>query len=238
MDNKFIIIVTQYNAVEYIKLCLDSIVSQTYKNYEVVVVDDCSTDGTLDIIRTYPFHVISHPKNICCSAINTIEAIRLVSPKDDDIIVLVSGDDYLADEHVLDYLNKAYQDDVLMTYGQFEPLSKGYSNFCKPIDDIRGYRHSGEWLASHLITFKKKLWDLIDDDDLRREDGDYGHCSFDVAILYPMLEMCGDKYHKFIDRVLYIYNDMNPSCIYKILPKENLKEAEYFRNKTPYNELL
>lgn len=237
MDNKFIIIVSQYNAVDYIKQCLDSIMNQDYKNYEVVVVDDCSTDGTLDIVFKYPFHIVSHGRRMCSGALNTVGALSVIPIKENDIIVLLSGDDYLSDNGVLSYLNKVYQENILMTYGQYEPISGGYHNFCKPIKDIKGYRHSGLWLASHLITFKKKLWDLIDDNDLRAEDGEYGHYAFDVSILYPMIEMCGHKYHRFIDRVLYIYNDMNPTCAYKIFPKQNLNEADYFRNKRPYEEL-
>jgi glycosyltransferase involved in cell wall biosynthesis len=207
-----------------------------YANYDVVVVDDCSTDGTIEIINEYPFHLICHAKRMCSGAINTIEALNLIPIHSDDIIVLVSGDDYLKDSGVLTHLNMVYQENILMTYGQYEPLSGGYIDACKPIKDIPAYRHSGMWLASHPITFKKKLWDLIDDDDLR-VDGDYGHYSFDVAILYPMLEMCGQKYHRFINKILYVYNDMNPACIYKTMPKENLKEAQLFRDKKPYIEL-
>ena len=235
--NRFIIIVTQRNAVEYIGKCLDSIMSQSYTNYEVIVIDDYSDDGTFSIIEEYPFHIIRHTQRECCAALNTIEALNLIPVYGDDIIVLVSGDDYLKDSEALSHLNTVYQEDILMTYGQFEPISGGYEDFCKPIEDIPAYRHSGVWWASHPITFKKKLWDLIDDDDLRAEDGDYGHYSFDAAILYPMLEMCGKKYHCFIDKILYVYNDMNPECVYKILPEENLKESQYFRNKKPYKEL-
>ena len=237
INNRFIIIVTQRNAVEYIQKCLDSILNQTYTNYKVVVVDDYSDDGTLDIIRRYPFHIISHTEKKCCSALNTIEALSLIPTHTDDIILLVSGDDYLKDSEVLGYLNSVYQENILMTYGQYEPLSGGYKDACKPIKDIPAYRHSSVWWASHPITFKKKLWDLIDDEDLRMDDGDYGHYSFDAAILYPMLEMCGRKYHRFIERILYVYNDLNPECIFKIKPDENLKEAEYFRNKKPYKTL-
>lgn len=52
------IIITAYNAEGYIKRALESALNQTYKNIEIIVVDDGSTDKTADIIRSYEDHRI------------------------------------------------------------------------------------------------------------------------------------------------------------------------------------
>ncbi|HCN4789046.1 TPA: glycosyltransferase, partial [Escherichia coli] len=44
------IAMTTYNGALYVKQQLRSLVSQTYKNIEIVIVDDCSTDSTIEII--------------------------------------------------------------------------------------------------------------------------------------------------------------------------------------------
>lgn len=47
------LIIPNYNNEKYIKKCLDSVISQTYINIEVILVDDCSTDDSLRIIHEY-----------------------------------------------------------------------------------------------------------------------------------------------------------------------------------------
>ena len=47
----FSIIVPAYNVEKYIEKCIDSILNQSYKNYEVIVINDGSTDNTLNILN-------------------------------------------------------------------------------------------------------------------------------------------------------------------------------------------
>lgn len=47
------IIITAHNMEKYIEEALDSILAQTYKNYELILVDDGSTDETFNIMQTY-----------------------------------------------------------------------------------------------------------------------------------------------------------------------------------------
>jgi glycosyltransferase involved in cell wall biosynthesis len=42
-----------YNTAKYLNEAIDSILNQTYKDFEFIIIDDCSTDGSLDIIKTY-----------------------------------------------------------------------------------------------------------------------------------------------------------------------------------------
>lgn len=70
---KFSIITVTYNAVGVLEDTIQSIVTQTYKNVEYIIVDGGSTDGTLDIIRKYKDHirtVISEPDKGLYDAMN------------------------------------------------------------------------------------------------------------------------------------------------------------------------
>ncbi len=53
MDETISIIIPVYNTEDYLPACLDSVLSQTYHNLEVIVVDDGSTDRSGDILRSY-----------------------------------------------------------------------------------------------------------------------------------------------------------------------------------------
>lgn len=54
IENKLIsIVLPVYNGEKYLGKALKSIVQQSYKNFELIIVDDCSTDRTPDIIRKY-----------------------------------------------------------------------------------------------------------------------------------------------------------------------------------------
>jgi len=243
-QHKFIVIVPVHNSVNYIEGCLNSILSQDYKNYELCVMDDCSTDGTWLKIgeicnRDWArFNMCRNEYRTKCALLNFIKAIELFSFDREDVLCLVDGDDKLADNSVLFYLNEVYNDpNVWMTYGQYVPASSKYPPYCKPIPDIRTYRKSRNWVTSHMRTIKRKLWDKIDDRDMRGADGQYYRTVADAAYLYPAIEMCGYRHLKFIERILYIYNDLNPANEMKINTAESIQLGIEIQDKPSYQEL-
>lgn len=54
--DKISIIVPIYNSERYLDKCLSSIIGQTYKNLEIICVDDGSTDNSLAICNKYSFN--------------------------------------------------------------------------------------------------------------------------------------------------------------------------------------
>ncbi|MCK9783208.1 glycosyltransferase family 2 protein, partial [Proteus columbae] len=47
------IIMPSYNSGEYICKSIDSVLRQTYKNFELIIIDDCSNDNTIEIVSSY-----------------------------------------------------------------------------------------------------------------------------------------------------------------------------------------
>lgn len=62
------VVIPIYNGEKYAKSCLDNVMSQTYKNLEIIVVNDGSTDKTSEIIQQYPIRIVTHEKNRGLSA--------------------------------------------------------------------------------------------------------------------------------------------------------------------------
>ncbi|PET44652.1 hypothetical protein CN514_21660, partial [Bacillus sp. AFS001701] len=95
---KISVIVAAFNIEDYIGNCLKSIISQTYKNLEIIVVNDGSTDKTIDIINFYAKNdkrivVIDKPNGGLSSARNA--GLDLVTG---DFIGFIDGDDYINEE--------------------------------------------------------------------------------------------------------------------------------------------
>ena len=53
MEEKVSIIIPIYNAEKYIKRCIDTIINQTYKNIEIIIKNDGSTDNSINLINKY-----------------------------------------------------------------------------------------------------------------------------------------------------------------------------------------
>ena len=53
MEELISVIINVYNGEKYIKKCLESIINQTYKNLEILIINDGSTDNTLSICQSY-----------------------------------------------------------------------------------------------------------------------------------------------------------------------------------------
>ena len=50
------VVVASYNHAEYLEQRMDSLINQTYQNIEILVIDDCSTDGSVEVLRKYETH--------------------------------------------------------------------------------------------------------------------------------------------------------------------------------------
>jgi glycosyltransferase involved in cell wall biosynthesis len=250
-DNRFIVLVTVHNSVKWIAKCLDSAIHQDYDNFRLLIIDDHSTDGTWDIVNKYDGCIVRNDTNMVHSLINMVTGLKAFFFNPEDIIVCLDGDDWLYDTQVLTHLNKVYQENVWLTYGQYTPLSGKFKNYCRPLSEARRmeedgtwstfnlnsrtYRKGNAWVTSHVKTFKKKAWDMIKEDDFKDEDGKWLITCGDLAMMFPIIEMAGDKRIRFVDRVLYVYNDMNPANHTRTMPQESIRIAQYLQNKPSYD---
>ncbi len=88
------IVMAAYNSESYIKETMDSVLAQTYKNFELIVVDDCSTDATYEILQKYAamdtrVHLMRNKQNQGCAASRN----RAIDASGGSYIAFVDSDD-------------------------------------------------------------------------------------------------------------------------------------------------
>lgn len=67
MDTRIVIFVTTYNRINYLKLAIDSILKQTFSEFKLVVLDNCSNDGTEEYVKSIEdkrVNYIKHEHNL------------------------------------------------------------------------------------------------------------------------------------------------------------------------------
>lgn len=111
-------VVTSYNYSKYIIRTLESIKAQTYKNFEIIIVDDCSVDNSCDIIEEFISYnqdlkitLIKHEKNLgqLASMITGFKAAR------GQFVSFIDSDDVLLKEYAAAHINVHLKTSVAFT---------------------------------------------------------------------------------------------------------------------------
>jgi len=244
-DIKFNIVVPFYNVEKWIRKCIKSLKKQKYSNFECTLINDISTDESLNIVKREVngdsrFKVINN-KEKKYALRNIAESIRNSNCTDDEVIILLDGDDWFASSNTLNKLRDIYvKEECFLTYGSyvFNPGGgKGPEPSQYPDDIIKANSFRQDfWRASHLRSFKHKLWKHIDARDMKDNNGEYYKMTYDQAIMLPLLELAGEK-SKYIPEILYVYNKENPLNVDKIKTQEQVKTAREIRNKKSYKAI-
>ena len=123
---RFTVIICSYNVEDYISRAIESVLSQNYKNYELVVSDDCSTDSTREKIKKYndkQIKMVKTPKNTGTAGGTRNEGLKVANG---EYIIFLDGDDRLFDENVLDNIDKVIGQDMPdIVYLGFQDVGQG-----------------------------------------------------------------------------------------------------------------
>ncbi len=238
---RFKVVIPSYNSADWLPRTLRSVARQRGVACDVVVIDDASTDPRQrPIVETFcrrqGWTALLRDDNRGALA-NIVAGVRALDPDDEDVIVLVDGDDWLAHPWALRRLARVYdREPVTVTWGQYVTWPGAFLGCSRPlpagvIDD--GRVREAEWSFSHLRTFKHHLWAQIRDADLRGPDGDYFRTAWDLAIMFPLIEMAGHS-ARYVHDILYVYNGDNPLNDHKVHGRAQLQTDKLIRAREPY----
>lgn len=230
--NKIKVIVPFHNAGKFLKQCLQSLQEQDYDDFEVLLIDDASTDENSDDLPdlNFPARLFRNKKRKGV-AFNLHRAITQHC-ETDDIVVCLDGDDWLAGPNVLSSIARQYaRYDCWILYGQYRE-SGGVAGLSAPYAspaDFETLRQN--WRFSHIRSFRAGLFHRIADQDpgyacLKDEAGNWLQSAADAAIMFPLAEMAGFLRTRFTEEISYIYNLDNPLSHHN---SNKEKQAAHFR---------
>ncbi len=121
---KFSIIVPVYNAESVIRQCVESILAQDYKDYELLLIDDCSQDSSLDLCMGYAssnanVFVYHQEKNKGVSAARNVG----IEKSSGEYILFIDSDDFISQDYLME-INKYTLNDIydLVAFGNYNYL--------------------------------------------------------------------------------------------------------------------
>ena len=167
----FSILIPTYNNIDYLKICLNSLIKSSNFKHEIILHVNEGTDGTLNFLKLRNYKYTSSNKNVgLCSAIN--QASKLVTKKyilyaHDDMYFCPDWDKYLYEE-----VKNVGNEQFYLSGTMIEPESghiklncgKTYDTFKeqKLLNEYKNYNlydHQGTHFAPHLVT--TKLWNKV-----------------------------------------------------------------------------
>lgn len=245
-QKKISVITPFYNAENYIQKCILSITSQEYENYELILIDDASTDNSYNKAKDAISSL--HPEiQIKCRLIKNdtnmgavYNHYRALSNIDDDsIVMLVDGDDSLHNNNTIFHLyNDLYQQGAEFTYGScwsmIDNIPLVAQDYPKEVKEKKLYRkHKFAWNMpyTHLRTFTKKLFKSVSEDRFKDNAGNWLRAGGDGALFYEMIERADPNKVIAVKEIVYYYNDTNPLNDYKVNAEQQTKNAQIILNK-------
>ena len=196
------VIVNVFNGEKYIKKCLDSIVNQTYKDLEILIINDGSTDKTLSICKSYKDKRIRiiNQKNMGLSLSRNVAIDNFKG----DYLFFVDADDFI-EKDTIEYLyNLCVKDDTMLAICQ----SIDIFNYDYIVKEIKNEETiiTGKDLLKKILLFKGRYgnaWGKLIKRELINKIRFEDRRVDDVAVIYKMI-MNLDKI-SYSNQIKYYY---------------------------------
>jgi glycosyltransferase involved in cell wall biosynthesis len=155
---KVSIITVVWNNKKTIKDAINSVLNQTYKNIEYIIIDGASTDGTIKVIKNYKDKItkfISEPDKGLYDAMN--KGVALATG---DVVGILNSDDFYIDEFVIEKVIKTFKDQKVdsvyadLVYIKPENLNKTVRYYDSSKFNPSKFAYG--WMPAHPTFFVKR----------------------------------------------------------------------------------
>ena len=226
---KISVIIPVYNVEQYLPRCLDSVINQTFKDIEIICINDCSTDKSLAILKNYAIKdnrikIIDLLRNQGASAARN----KGIDNANGEYISFIDPDDYIDLNYFEELCSKAQTTDADIVKAKrviiLKDGSKTFSKLNQQIQTDSKFNFSNEWTTA---IYKSSL---IFDNNIRLVPQFI--VAEDVAFLNEIVLKANRI--EIIENVRYYYCRRDNSLNQEIYSKEkilsNLDAIEYILN--------
>lgn len=206
---KVSVIIPVYNVAKYIERCLLSVLNQTWHDLEVILVNDCTPDNSMEIVETLiashaqgaVVKCLTHENNRGQSAARNT-GIRVATG---DYIYFLDSDDYLPLDSISILLSAVLQEEYDFVLGNFELTGKSRAIHFVKIEE--GAVYADDILSTYANDlWPRTVWNMLVRRDFLLTENLY----FEEGIiheddLWTFLLACKARSAYFIDKVTYYY---------------------------------
>ena len=227
---KISVIIPAYNTAKYIKRCIVSLLNQTYKNIEIIVINDGSTDNTLEMAKQFNITVLDKENGGVSSARNM--GLKIATG---DYICFVDADDYVEKNYIESVVNILNENnyDIVETPLLFEASIKNkivnYTEY-KLEGEKKSFNFDQEYFNNELryvigVFYRKEtIYNIYFDESVRcYEDG-----------MFNLKAKLNSKSYYFYPKCFYHYVQ-NLSSLSKTI---SLKHLDYMVVMEKISELF
>ena len=220
---RFTVAISAYNIENYVKRAIDSVLNQTFKNYELLVIDDCSTDSTMKVIKEVvgeKAKILQTKKNSGTAAASRNIAIENAKG---EYLLFLDGDDELYSNETLKEIDEHIKEN------KYDIIYLGYENVGHTENYYRISTKENSTREARLIcdesfSVSSKVWNVefLRNNNIRFKEGMYYgefpifkyHRNREGSVMTkPTIKKCSDWY-----RMVAEVTDL-----YEITPEEDRK---------------
>jgi glycosyltransferase involved in cell wall biosynthesis len=210
MNTDLTIIIPCYNTQNYLERCIESIINQNYNDFELILIDDCSTDDTLKIIKTYAIKYnfikyIENKKNMG-AGYSRNEALKIVHTK---YVTFIDSDDFIDNNYLEEHMKNIKKENADISICDIKVIYESNGTFeisecCDKAFNKKNIILSGLAASPCNKIFKKELFN----ENLFAE----GIINEDIpAVIYSLIKSnkiiyVKDIYYNYIQRNSSVQN--------------------------------
>lgn len=171
---RFTVAISAYNIENYVKIAIDSVLNQTFKNYELLVIDDCSTDSTMEVIKQIvgqEAKILQTKKNSGTAAASRNIAIENAKG---EYLLFLDGDDELYSNETLKEIDEHIKENKYdIVYLGYENV--GHTENYYRISNKENSTREARLICDESFSVSSKVWNVefLRNNNIRFKEGMY-----------------------------------------------------------------